>query len=90
MASDFTSLKKLLKSQSDRTENNSQCPNTQQSLIIVYFIPNIVMFLATIGLFQFKLQECKKRCQRCRDEKLEHLYSTNDDEFSDVSPVSPD
>uniref|UniRef100_A0A8C1A7P7 Immunoglobulin domain-containing protein n=1 Tax=Cyprinus carpio carpio TaxID=630221 RepID=A0A8C1A7P7_CYPCA len=65
-------------------KNNSQCQTTQQSLIVLCFIPNIVMFLAIIGLFQIKLQACKKRHQQCQDEELEQLYSTHDEEFSEV------
>ncbi|XP_050950849.1 uncharacterized protein LOC127153674 [Labeo rohita] len=65
-------------------KNNLQCPNTQQSLIVLYFIPNTVMFLAIIGLLQLKLQACKKRHQQCQNEELEQFYSTNDEEFSEV------
>ncbi|XP_026054328.1 uncharacterized protein LOC113040221 isoform X2 [Carassius auratus] len=41
-------------------KNNSQNQNTQQPFIVLCFIPIIVMFLAIIGLFQIKLQVCKK------------------------------
>ncbi|XP_039538177.1 uncharacterized protein LOC120486309 isoform X2 [Pimephales promelas] len=64
--------------------NNSQSPNTQQTLMILYFILSIVMFLAIIGVLQIKLQVCKKTHQQYQDEELEQLYSTNDEEFSEV------
>ncbi|XP_016129985.1 uncharacterized protein [Sinocyclocheilus grahami] len=64
--------------------NQSQHPKTQQALIVLYVILNIVMFSAVIGLFQIKLQACKKRHQQCQDEELEQLYSTNGEEFSEV------
>ncbi|XP_052422466.1 uncharacterized protein LOC127965820 [Carassius gibelio] len=64
--------------------NNLQYQNTQQSLIVLCFIPIIVMFLAIIGLFQIKLQAFKKRHQQYQDEELEYLYSTNDEQFSEV------
>ncbi|XDV22603.1 hypothetical protein PO909_027468 [Leuciscus waleckii] len=64
--------------------NNSQSQNTQQTLMILYFILSIVMFLAIIGLLQIKLQVCKKTHQQYQDEELEQLYSTNDEEFSEV------
>ncbi|XP_056127860.1 uncharacterized protein LOC130105746 [Rhinichthys klamathensis goyatoka] len=64
--------------------NNSQSPNTQQTLMMLYFILSIVMFLAMAGLLQIKLQVCKKTHQQYQDEELEQLYSTNDDEFSEV------
>ncbi|KAK7126636.1 hypothetical protein R3I94_017969 [Phoxinus phoxinus] len=64
--------------------NNSQSPNALQALMILYVILNIVMFLAIIGLLQIKLQVCKKTHQQCQDEELEQLYSTNDEEFSEV------
>ncbi|XP_039538178.1 uncharacterized protein LOC120486309 isoform X3 [Pimephales promelas] len=62
--------------------NNSQSPNTQQTLMILYFILSIVMFLAIIGVLQIKV--CKKTHQQYQDEELEQLYSTNDEEFSRV------
>ncbi|XP_048038686.1 uncharacterized protein LOC125263655 isoform X1 [Megalobrama amblycephala] len=61
--------------------NNSQCPNTPQALIVLYAILSIVIFLAIIGLLQIKLQERKKRHKQCQDEQL---YSTNAEEFSAV------
>ncbi|XP_052446511.1 uncharacterized protein LOC127988041 isoform X13 [Carassius gibelio] len=67
-----------------KLKNNSENQNTQKSFIVLCFIPIIVMFLAIIGLFQIKLQACKKRHQQYQDEELEQLYSTNDEEFSEV------
>ncbi|KAL1251566.1 hypothetical protein QQF64_019362 [Cirrhinus molitorella] len=67
-------------------ENYLQCPanNLQLSLIVLYFTPNIVMFLAIIALLQLRFKACKKRHQQCQDEELEQLYSTNGEEFSEV------
>ncbi|KAG1945961.1 hypothetical protein F2P79_013618 [Pimephales promelas] len=36
------------------------------------------------GVLQIKLQVCKKTHQQYQDEELEQLYSTNDEEFSEV------
>ncbi|KAF4097529.1 hypothetical protein G5714_021537 [Onychostoma macrolepis] len=73
--------------QTEHEHQEQPCEKTlefHKILTVTSILMNIVLIIAIIGLFQIKLQACKKRHQQCQDEKLEQLYSTNDEEFSEV------
>ncbi|KAF4097530.1 uncharacterized protein LOC131529761 [Onychostoma macrolepis] len=71
--------------QTEGKHQEQPCEKTfHEILTVTSILMNIVLIIAIIGLLQIKLQACKKRHQQCQDEKLEHLYSTNAEEFSEV------
>lgn len=72
----------ITEDKSQTKPNESHYQTTQEALIVLYIILNIMMFSAVIALFQIKLQLCKKRQQQ--NEELEKIFCTSAAEFSEV------